>query len=94
MLWVARRSGGLKAGAERATASGGFGLDPARSPVLRTTMRSVEDRARKRVLAQLTAERFGFHFCRRASIVLRMMISLRMQATSATFGSFPFASRR
>ena len=48
MLWVARRSGGLKAGAGRATASGGCGLDPARSPVLRTTMRSVEDRARKR----------------------------------------------
>jgi len=35
----------LKAGAARATASGGFGLDPVRSPVLRIRMRSAFDRA-------------------------------------------------
>ena len=34
------------------------------------------------------------HFCRRAIMTLRMPISLRLQATSATFGSLPLAIRR
>jgi len=43
---VARRSASLKAGARRAPAFGGYGLDPGRSPVLEAGMRSVSDRAR------------------------------------------------
>ncbi len=45
-------------------------------------------------LGQLDAQRFGFHFCRRATMMLRMTISLRMQATSATFFSFPLPTKR
>jgi len=49
----------------------------------------------KDALAQFTAKRrLGSHFWPRAIIVLRMTISLRMQAISATFGSFPLAISR
>jgi len=49
----------------------------------------------KDALAQFTAKRrLGSHFWPRAIIVLRMTTSLRMQAISATFGSFPLAISR
>jgi hypothetical protein len=47
-----------------------------------------------RSIVQLATKRVGSHFWRRAIMVLRMTMSLRMQATSATFGFFPLAIRR
>jgi hypothetical protein len=58
------------------------------------SMRSVGDRARLDRAGQLRAWRAGSHFWRRASIVLRMTISLRMQAMMATLGALPLAIRR
>lgn len=64
------------------------------TPVFGLGMRSAEVRARDRRARQATLYRFGSHSSPRAIMVLRMMISLRMQATSATFGGLPLAIRR
>src|SRR3984957_21198562 len=46
------------------------------------------------MVCQPDTQRLASHFWRRAIMVLRMTISLRMQATSATLGFFPLAIRR
>ena len=45
-------------------------------------------------LDQLTTKRLASHFSPRAIMMLRTTISLRMQATRATFGGLPLATRR
>ena len=94
--WVEsdRRSDGLKAGADAPPPSAADGLDPVCTPVFGLGMRSAEIRARERRARQAALYRFGSHFSPRAIMVLRMMINLRMQATSATFGGLPLAIRR
>ncbi len=91
---VARRSAGLKAGAGAPPPAAADGLDPVRSPVCWLCMRSAEVRARDRRARQATLYFFGSHVSPRAIMVLRMMISLRMQATIATFGGLPLAISR
>jgi hypothetical protein len=44
--------------------------------------------------AGLKAYRLASHFWRRSIMMLRMLISLRIQAISATFSSFPLETRR
>ena len=52
---VDRRLAGLKAGATRATACGGYGLDPVRSPVLEGWHAARSGTERSGALAQLSA---------------------------------------
>jgi len=94
--WVGvdRRSDALKAGAGAPPPSAADGLDRACTPVFGLGMRSAEVRARDRLARQVTLYLFGSHVSPRAIMVLRMMISLRMQATIATFGGLPLAIRR
>jgi len=91
---VDRRSDGLKAGADAPPPSAADGLDPVCTPVFGLGMRSAEVRARDRRARQATMYRFGSQVWPRAIMVLRMMISLRMQATIAIFGGLPLAIRR
>jgi DNA-binding transcriptional LysR family regulator len=77
----------------RVTASGGFGLEPVGSPVRLLGKRSAFDRA-QRCARSVHDKRLASHFSRRSIMTLRMQISLRMQAVSATFFSLPLATRR
>ena len=83
-----------QAGAGAPPPSAADGLDPVRSPVFELCVRSAAVRARDGRARQTTRYRLGSHFSPRAIIVLRMTISLRMQAINAAFGAFPLAIRR
>lgn len=76
---------------ERRTLEQADGLDPDRSPACRLGMRSAGDRARNGARSADREAATRSHSWQRASMVLRMTISLRMQATMATFGSWPAA---